>query len=524
MKSQASDISGGFVRTVTLSPPRPGDNTADAERLARALSEGFGGRDVTVDFPVLPGLSATLRESGFRARAVLFPRGRGLSVIAVEAPGHPAPVLGLAVDLGTTRVVLRLIDMESGRVLGESAGDNPQVAAGPDVLARVHFAESGEGLAELKSAIAGFIGGEAEKLAKAAGCGAERILCAAVAGNTVMSHLFLGLPPRTLIREPYIPVTNRPGAIPAADLGLGFAPGALVFVFPNVGSYFGGDLVSGILAVGLDRAQKPLMMADVGTNAEVVVGCADWMVGCAGAAGPALEGGVSRMGTVAVAGAIERVDLDPDSGGMTYSTIGGLAPVGICGSGVIDLAACLFLSGRMDIRGKLVKERCGERMVTREGLPAFLLAPASESGAGRDLCFTQADLDSLTRSKAAMYTILSTLIRTVGLEFEDLDAFYVAGAFGSFIRPESAVAIGMIPDLPLSSYRAAGNTSLAGAELVLKSPADLFRVDEVAAKITYIELNVNQEFMNRFSAAKFYPHTDIARFPTVAALLAQRKA
>ena len=511
----------GWVRRVNLVPPGPGDNTADFERMAAVLAEGFDKRPVTCGLHALHGLSQTLRDCGFSAKAVLFPNGAGIELVAALPPDDPQPALGLAVDLGTTRVVMSIIDLETGLELAETSFDNPQTEAGPDVLARVHYAESPEGSERLQGLVTEAISAQATELARKAGSDRSRIFCAALAGNTVMTHLFLGLNPKNLIREPYIPVVNRPGTFKAADLGLDLAANARVFVFPNVGSYFGGDLVSGILATGIHESKWPVMMADVGTNAEVIVGCADWMVGCAGAAGPALEGGVSKMGSTAAPGAIEYVDFAPLTGELAYKTIGGLPPTGICGSGVIDLAAALFLTGRIDLRGKFAPDACGENLVEEDGLPAYRLVPAHESATGRALCFTQPDVDSLTRSKAAMYTILVTIMRTVGLPFSDLESFLVAGTFGSNIRPVSAIAIGMIPDLPLSVYKAVGNTSLKGAALVLSSPKAMSRVNEVARKITYIELNVNQEFMNRFSAAKFYPHTDLTRFPSVSARLSR---
>jgi len=506
----------GWVRRVSLAPPGPGDNTADFERIAAALAEGFDKRPITFGLQVLEGLSRTLRENGFSAKAVLFPSGAGIELVAVLPPDDPEPALGLAVDLGTTRIVMSLIDLETGRQLAETSFDNPQIPAGPDVLARVHFAESPEGLGSLQQSVSKAISAHAADLALNAGSHRSRIFCAALAGNTVMTHLFLGLPPRNLIREPYIPVVNRPGTFEAGALGLDLAENARIFVFPNVGSYFGGDLVSGILATGIHESKRPVMMADVGTNAEVIVGCADWMVGCAGAAGPALEGGVSKMGSTAAPGAIEYVDFDPVTKNLAYRTIGELPPTGICGSGVIDLAAALFLTGRIDLRGKFVYDACAENLVEQNGVPAYRLVPAEDSGTGRALCFTQPDVDSLTRSKAAMYTILEVIVKnTAGLEFTDLKKFYVAGTFGSFINPVSAISIGMLPDIPLTAFEVLGNSSLGGARLLLTNPDAFDRILKIRQSITYMELNVNQEFMNMFSGAKFYPHTDAARFPSV---------
>jgi uncharacterized 2Fe-2S/4Fe-4S cluster protein (DUF4445 family) len=289
-----------------------------------------------------------------------------------------------------------------------------------------------------------------------------------------------------------------------------------VFLFPTIGSYFGGDLLAGILAADLDQKEEPCIMVDVGTNAEIVLGNRDWLMACAGAAGPALESGVSQMGMTAKPGVIDRVSVDPSTRELIIHTIDDEPPVGICGSGMIDLAAALFVTGRIDIRGKLVPETCGSRLTDEDGIPAFDLVDAGDSGTGRPIRLSQVDLNSLTSAKAAMYTILEVIVsQTAGLSFSDLERFYVAGTFGSFINPASAITIGMLPDIPKDRFQVLGNTSLKGAEQLLIDPAAFDRVMAIRETITYIELNVNQQFMNLFSGAKFYPHTDTSRFPSV---------
>jgi uncharacterized 2Fe-2S/4Fe-4S cluster protein (DUF4445 family) len=336
----------------------------------------------------------------------------------------------------------------------------------------------------------------------------------AVAGNTAMTHLFLGLEPRWMIREPYIPVVNTPGVLRAADLGIGAGPFARVLIFPNIGSYFGGDLIAGILFSGLHRRHDTAILVDVGTNAEVVLGNEHWLIGCAGAAGPALEGGVTRMGMLAGPGVIDRVTIDPGSLAFDLHTIEGETPRGICGSGVIDLAAQLFQAGMIDIRGKLAASRCGGRLKEIDGIRHLIVVTAEQSATGADLTISQADLDSLIRSKAAMYTILETLTATVGVHLNDLGTFFVAGTFGCFINPRSAITLGMLPDLPLDRYVPLGNSSLQGAAMVLTAESAFDEIGRIRDRITYLELNVNQDFMNRFSAAKFIPHTDVGRFPS----------
>lgn len=509
--------SNRWVTTITLSPPSLKDNTADSDRLAAALNQAIGTSHVHMDLNLVKQLPSQLREWDYRTTAVLFkePCGDGILVHLAAAESDVA-LCGLAIDLGTTRVVLRIIDLATGEHLGESVFDNPQTAVGPDVLTRIHSVETPDGLKRLNRLIIDGINTQLCILCQRCDLGAENIHLISVAGNTAMTHLLLGLNPRWMIREPYIPVVNRPGVVKASQLGLAVHPTARLLAFPNVGSYFGGDLIAGILYCDMDQREETAVLVDVGTNAEVVLGNRHWMMACAGAAGPALEGGVSRMGTTAGPGVIDRLTIDADSLDFTIHTIENQPPHGICGSGVIDLAAALFRSGMIDIRGKLLPERCGNRYRIKDGLAHLTIVPAEQSAAGRDLCITQADLDSLIRSKAAMYTILETITGSVGMQQSELDTFFVAGTFGAYINPQSAITIGMIPDLPLSRYHSLGNSSLGGATRILEEPGCIDRVNGIRDSITYMELNVNQDFMNRFSAAKFLPHTDTKRFPTVA--------
>ena len=512
-----------WIKTVSLSPPSLQDNTADAERLISALkitlqTDG----PIHIDLDLIKRLPDVLRQSGFNVRCTVFKDGYGWQVVSVQSANELRPVAGLAVDLGTSRVVLRLLDLTNGRPLAESGLDNPQLAIGPDILSRIHFTESSNGLTTLNDLIITGLNQAIMDLCQSKQMEPQDIYALAVAGNTAMTHLLMGLNPRWMIREPYIPAVNKPGIVKAAELGLRVNPAARVFVFPNIGSYFGGDLIAGILYAGLHGAADAAILVDVGTNAEVVVGNDNWLIACAGAAGPALEGGVTKMGMMAGPGVVDKISIDPQTREFTLRTIDDKPPIGICGSGVIDLAAQLYLSGMLDIRGKLVPAVCGKRIEVIDGLMHLVVIPAEQSAAGTDLTVSQADFDSLIRSKAAMYTILETITLSVGMELKELTTFYVGGTFGSFIDPRSAITIGMLPDLPLASYRSLGNSSLGGATLALTSADSLAEIDRIRDRITYLELNVNQEFMNRFSAAKFIPHTDRTLFPSVEAGLKKK--
>jgi uncharacterized 2Fe-2S/4Fe-4S cluster protein (DUF4445 family) len=507
------DSETGWVVTLELSPPSLANNTGDLQRLLAALQKRVNA-PVEMDLGLVRRLPGMLREGHFRIGCTLFRTRSRWVVTGLFAADDPQPLTGLAVDLGTSRVVIRLVDLVRGTILGEAAFDNPQIAVGPDILARIHFADAG-GLDSLHQMIISELNARILVLCHDTGTDSRRLMALSVAGNTAMTHLFLGIDPRWIIREPYIPAVNRPDPVPARLLGIEANENAQVLVFPNVASYFGGDLIAGILYSKIYRRPEISILVDVGTNAEVVLGNDSWLMACAGAAGPALEGGVTRMGMMAGPGVIDRVLIDPETRSFSIHTIQETRPKGICGSGLIDLAAQLFLAGMIDIRGRWVPSACGRRLVSIDGVAHLVVVPARDSATGADLTLSQVDLDSLIRSKAAMFTILETLTGAVGLSLEQLSIFNVAGTFGSFINPASAIAIGMLPDLPLSAYRSLGNSSLEGATLALTTTDAIEQIDAICDRITYMELNVNQEFMNRFSAAKFLPHTDPSRFASV---------
>jgi uncharacterized 2Fe-2S/4Fe-4S cluster protein (DUF4445 family) len=504
-----------WVRTLSLSAPSLKDNTADTDRLLRALRLRLDTDAVGIDLDLVRRLPELLRQYRYRIRCILCKDRYQWQLLGVTAAEDARITAGLAVDLGTSRVELRLLDLTTARTLAETAFANPQGAIGPDILARIHFAEKKDGLKELNRLIVGSLNNAIAGLCDSNQLVPEQIYALSVAGNTTMTHLFMGLEPRYIIREPYIPVVNHPGIQRADALGLRVHPRARVLIFPNIGSYFGGDLIAGILYAAIHKKAQTCILVDVGTNAEVVLGNENWLIACAGAAGPALEGGVTRMGMTAGPGVIDRISVEPGTLEFNIHTIDDLPPKGICGSGVIDLAAGLFRSGMIDIRGKLVPTVCRPKIKKINGLLHLVVVPAEKSAGGSDLTISQADLDSLIRSKAAMYTILETLTASVGITPRDLESFYVAGTFGAFINPQSAISIGMLPDLPLDRYKTLGNSSLGGAALALQSDTYHVEIDRIRDRITYLELNVNQDFMNRFSAAKFLPHTNAKLFPSV---------
>jgi uncharacterized 2Fe-2S/4Fe-4S cluster protein (DUF4445 family) len=503
-----------FTVAVEAAPPSLQDNTGDIDRLRKAVSAATGGLQAGVPLFRLGAVAARFRQCGFRGAALLNDLPAG-PLLVDFFPAPPAMLPAMALDLGTTHLEAALINLVDGRVLARGNRENSQIEFGADILARIHFAARDNGLTRLHGAIVAAINELAADLAARAGAEKEKIRALAVSGNTTMVHLLLRLDPYHLCREPYIPLVNSPDPFLAHEIGLALHPAAPVWVMPGVGSYFGGDLISGIVACGMDEQEETCMLIDVGTNAEVVIGNREWLIACAGAAGPALEGGVARMGMRAGPGAIEHVEIEPRTLALSCRTIANEKPRGICGSGIIDLVAGLYLARIIDIRGKFRRQRCPERFVDTGQGPAFVVVPAGEAAGGEAVVLGQVDLDAVMRSKAAMYAILTTLISQVGLDFADLHRIYVAGAFGRHIDPRRAITLGMLPDLPLETFQPVGNSSLAGAEKVLLDRGARARCQGLVHRITYLELNVNQEFMIRFSGSRFIPHTDTSLFPSV---------
>jgi uncharacterized 2Fe-2S/4Fe-4S cluster protein (DUF4445 family) len=527
-----------YTVRVDAAPPVLHDNTADIDRLQQALVNALDdGRPLRVSYSCMTAVARAFRGADFSGYALVSSMGQGWEVVDFFTE-KPSVIAAMALDLGTTHLEATLLDLQTGATLAEGNLENSQIAFGADVLSRIHHATTERrqqkspafdfqdpGLDELQQTIVTAINELAQMLATQAKIVPSEIRALSVSGNTTMAHLFLGLDPYHICREPYIPLFNRAPILYGAQLQLVINPVAPVLLMPSVGSYFGGDLISGILASGMAQSEKPRMLIDVGTNAEVVIGNSEWLIACAGAAGPALEGGVARMGMRAGPGAIEYVSIDPETYAMEYRTIGNGLPKGICGSGLIDLVAALYLTRMIDIRGKFRdpdKEQDQARaafmkahLIERDESRCFVVNPGGDSSKGSDVVLEQIDLDAMIRSKAAMYAILTTLINQVGLEFSELDEISVAGAFGRHINPRQAITLGMLPDLPLSVYRAIGNSSLRGAEKVLLDSDARQECEKIVSSITYLELNVNQEFMIRFSGARFIPHTDPSLFPSV---------
>ncbi|GAV26331.1 ferredoxin [Carboxydothermus islandicus] len=495
---------------IELGEPSLNDNQADVDRLVAALRKILG--PVTVPLTVMRRVPGVLLEAGWRVTVTLGEEASGTLILMDLEPGNTTNRhYGLAVDIGTTTVVVYLVNMQNGQIMGTAADYNGQIFFGEDILTRIYLGSTPDGLEQLQRAILDTLNKLIKQLIKKHNVEAREISAVAVGANTTMVHLFLGLDPSRICKAPYIPTVNSPGIIPAGQLGLQINPLAPVYCLPSVGSYVGGDVVAGVLVSGLHLSPELSLFVDIGTNGEIIMGNRDWLVGCAGAAGPALEGGVAKNGMRAEPGAVDSVRIDPDTGKVYYTTIDGVPPVGICGSGLVDCLAELLLAGIIDRSGRF-----------KDGRDRFVVVPAEESATGQDIVITQADINNLLRTKGAVNAALELLLESVGCDLSDIERFYVAGGFGQYLHLESAITIGLYPDLPRDRMVRLGNSSGEGARLVLLSKQKRVEAEEIARNITYFELNASQAFMNKFVGSMFLPHTNLDYFPTVKEKLIQR--
>ncbi|OPL12694.1 MAG: hypothetical protein AVO38_14735 [delta proteobacterium ML8_D] len=506
------------VIDVDLPIPSLSDNRSHESRLRAALENILGERPL-IPLKTCKVLPYILPSSGYRVQTLLLYGPYGWEIARVSDESRSLKPYGLAVDLGSTTVVFYLLDLCSGEIVSTLSKTNPQCVHGEDILERIHFAGQGNGLNILQSEVLDFFNSSVQEMVTGHGISTEDICFIALAGNTTMCHLFLGLDPSHICREPYIPVVNRFDLMRPGEIGINVHPQAWLYCFPNLGSYFGGDLVAGIMASGMHRKDEIAMLVDVGTNAEVVLGNRDWLVACSGAAGPALEGGILSCGMRAQPGAIDRVEIDPDNLALMFHTREGEAPKGLCGSGIIDLLAAMFVAGLVDSTGRLVVDRDNVRMQQLNGEWIYVVADPHKTGHGKPIYISQSDIKNLIRSKGAMYTILNVLIQSVGIDFKDIETFYVAGAFGNYMDPKKAVIIGMLPDIPMKRFKSLENAAGTGAIQALRDRETGREVEEICDRITYLEMNVRGDFMAQLTASLFLPHTDLSRFPSVADIM-----
>ncbi len=501
-----------FKRYIKLPIPNESDSRADRERILDAIDAD----NVQMTLRTLQKLYPALQESGYKITLTLCPSACGFDIVNVEAGDTTASLYGLALDVGSTTLQMALIDMNNGETLCEHGASNSQRILGDDILTRIIAVKSDRAnLLKLQTLVLDDIRALIQHCCAEAGISPSQIAALTVGGNTTMMHFLLGCDPWLVFQSPYAPVFYNPGIIPAWELGLEL--NCNLFIMPAVANYLGGDITSGLLNTDIDTREDMAMFLDIGTNGELALGCKGILLVGAGAAGPALEGAVSQSGMLSEPGAIDHVRID-ENNALHIETSDNLPPKGICGSGIIDLIAQGYLAGWINGNGTLNPEAsdCIKSVWDDEKNKRI---PAIEYAIGEcgPLYFTQDDIHEYILCKAAAHTMVKTLMDASGITASDIGSFYLAGGFGTHYDLESAITVGLYPDLPRDKFVVLGNASLEGCKRLLLDRNCLKRLQTILDSAVYVQFSEMDKFLENMVAAQFLPHTDATMYPSVCA-------
>jgi uncharacterized 2Fe-2S/4Fe-4S cluster protein (DUF4445 family) len=496
-----------------LPPPTIDDNISDLERLKRELTaKGLG--CLRVPHRLLTNLGKTVREGNWKITLSTIHSEDCYEITNIFAGDQTSPHYGIAVDIGTTTVVVYMIDLTDGTLIDVASIYNSQIQYGDDVITRIVHATEHDQLKNIHRAVISDINNLLQLLMETHSITSDSIDCFVTSGNTTMTQLFLNLDPASIREEPYIPTANFFPLSYAGELGIKANPNTPVYVLPCVASYVGGDIVSGVLATRMHKQEEVCIFIDIGTNGEIVIGNSEWMMSAACSAGPCFEGSGMKHGMRATDGAIEDVKINRETLDVKIDVIGDSRPMGICGSGMIDAISEMFITGILDQKGKLQMD-VSDRVRKGEDGPEFVV----HYGDKKDIVLSEPDIENIVRAKAAIYAGFSTLLNEVGFTFDDVHKVYIAGGFGKFLDIDKAIILGMLPEMPKDKFEYMGNTSITGAYLCTLSRKLREEAEEISRQMTYIELSVSNTFMDEYMSGLFIPHTNIDAFPGVKELM-----
>ena len=504
------------VVELQMTAPSLDDTMPDNERLSWAIEAATGIENVKLTYQVLKKLPDALRDNDFHVNVVLKKLHHSVLVYDV-VPVTEQRICGAAIDIGTTTVSGVILDLRDGTILAKASAGNGQIRYGADVINRIIESRKPGGEAKLQKAIIDeTLNPMLHNMCRVAGIKGSQIYHMCIASNTTMNHLLLGVNADPLRMEPYIPDFFETEDVSAYDLHLDVHPNAKVIISPNIGSYVGGDITAGTLVSMIWNKPEFNLFIDLGTNGEIVFGNSDFMMSCACSAGPAFEGGDISCGMRATDGAIEACSIDAKTMEPTLHIVGneGQKPVGLCGSGIIDVIAELFRCGIISPKGKFIRE--GDRVRhDHYGIGSYVLAFKEEAAGHKDVEINEVDIDNFIRAKGAIFSAICTMLRSLDFDVSMIENVYVAGGIGSGINMKNAVTIGMFPDVEIDKFHYIGNSSLTGAYNMTLSIEAEHKVHELAHNITYMELSTDPSYMDEFVAACFIPHTNTALFPSV---------
>ncbi|HIY19442.1 MAG TPA: DUF4445 domain-containing protein, partial [Candidatus Blautia avistercoris] len=494
-----------------LTPPSGDDTLSDQERIQQALQATYG--RVFLSLSVLQSLSPLCAECNWDLTVTLVETYQGWHLTKVQPYDTTSSLYGLAVDLGSTTVAMDLVNLNTGKIEASVRGENKQVPYGDDILTRIIYGkEDPQRLQNLQKAAVSSIEKLLDEITRLSGIPAKESAAMIISGNTTMIHFLLNLNPWPIFMEPNAPVACDPGYFYGKELGMDF-PG-MIYLVPAIANYLGGDITSGLLTTDFYKKDQLSVFFDIGTNGELVLGNSQFLLAGAGAAGPALEGGISQYGMRAADGAIDSVSIHKET--LSFTTIGEEKPRGICGSGIIDLMAQMRINGWIDITGTL-NPNASPRIVFDPESEEYVVVYAlpGESQSGKALFFSQTDILQYLDTKAAAHTMVDCLLEAAGIEEDQIQNYYTAGAFGTYANLESAITVGIFPDLPRKRFHCLSNSSLAGARLLLLDKSKQKEIAYLRKTIYYFQFASQSDFLVKMQAAKFIPHTDTTRYPTV---------
>ena len=509
-------------RYIELEAPSLDDNISDVDRLERQVRQDFGIDGIDFRLDILRKIPKVLREKNFKVTLTYVRKKNKITILNIESGNREGELYGLAIDIGTTSVVVCLVNLITSEVIEKASSGNAQIRYGADVINRIVFAVRKDNLEIMRKAIVeDTLNPLIESIYEKTGIDKNNVIRAVISGNTTMSTLFLGIYPDYLRLEPYIPPYLKSPRLMGEDVGLNINQSALIYLSPNVASYVGGDITAGVLSAGIWASEENTLLIDLGTNGEIVFGNKDFMMCCACSAGPAFEGGGISCGMRASAGAIEKVSIDKDTLEPKLTIIEDCNPIGICGSGIIDLICQMLLKGVIDRRGKIQKDLNNRRVRFNEHeIGEYVLALKDDyEGLENDLVVNEVDIDNFIRAKGAIYSGASVLLESLGMDFEVIDKVYIAGGIGNNLDIENSILIGLLPDVDRSKFQYIGNSSLVGSYLALISSDAKHKLEEIGSQMTYVELSVYPTYMDEFVSACFLPHTNIDSFPTAKEIL-----
>jgi uncharacterized 2Fe-2S/4Fe-4S cluster protein (DUF4445 family) len=490
------------VRAQLLSP-NLANNQPDSARLLGFLKEHYGLSQLSIRYIALRKISTVLRNSQWDVTATIW---NNREIVEIEAGDTTQIIYGISVDVGTSKIAGQLVRLDDGSVVATDSLENPQILHGEDIISRITYASSdGFSFEELRSLVIGGINDLISKLCSPRVIRKDYVYEMTLVGNSAMHHILLGVHPQSLAISPYVPVISESLNLQPKDLGININEGGNIHLLPLVAGFVGSDDIADMLSTGMYKSDKLCLLIDIGTNTEINLGNDKGIVCCSCASGPAFEGGHVHHGMKAVQGAIERVTIDSGNYDVRFEVIGGGKPVGICGSGMIDILAEMIGCNLLDRTGRIIEDSPTKRIRRVNDTVEFVIAWKEETNKDEDIVVTQKDIRELQMAKAAIYAGCHILMEKREVSSEEIDKVYLAGAFGNYIDPKNAKAIGLIPDVKPGKILSVGNTALAGARMALLSVDIRNEAIEMTKNLTYVELGAETNFNREFISATFFP-------------------